>query len=130
MPLQPNDPADTAAAAASHLWHLTYLLAGSPGQGWPGALKRWCDLASELTILSEQLRSAAAGRRSVPFDDGRVAHVAALRVAILEVLECYQGEHPRALDLPFDDPQEAAPPVSVAAPDAFEEGLDDLDDED
>lgn len=91
MPLLPLDAADTAAAAAAHLWHLCYQLGGNPGSLRGGASEEWCELAVELTILSERLRARAAGRRAVPFDDGREAHVAALRTAILSVLDDYRG---------------------------------------
>lgn len=94
--LLPQHVADTAAAAAAHLWHLTYQLGGRPGQSRGEPLDRYRDLACELTILSEQLRARAAGRRVVPFDDGRQAHVAALRSQILAVLESYQGAPDRS----------------------------------
>lgn len=91
MALLPTLPAETAAAAAAHLWHLTYQLGGNPTSARTGPLDKWRELAAELTILSEQLRARAAGRRLVPMDDGRHAHVAALRAAILALLDEYQG---------------------------------------
>jgi hypothetical protein len=93
MTLLPRDAADSATAAAAHLWHLIHQLGGSPGslRGGP-QLARWRDLACELTVFSEQQRARAAGRRAVPFDDQRDIHVAALRAAILQVLEDYRGD--------------------------------------
>lgn len=79
--------ADTAAAAAAHLWHLTYQLGGRPGTSRGQPLDRYRDLACELTILSEQLRARAAGRRAVPMDDGRHAYIAELRTQLLAVMD-------------------------------------------
>ncbi len=90
--LLPMHSADSAAAAAAHLWHLIYQLGGKPGALRGGALGRWCELAVELTILAEQLRARAAGRRTVPFEDGRTVHVAAIRAALLAALDSYQSD--------------------------------------